>query len=124
MSHTYNAHTFVASEAKIIQKKTERGPAGAFEMLTDVTTIQNDLYLLSDDYVSSVSVFASSGSVSASTFGPVCSVSASTIEETDTSGVVSSFTGSFGKQVDGGVREGDGLRDGSGAAWDVGSVCN
>lgn len=81
-------------------------------------------HLLSDDYVSSVSVFASSGSVSASTFGPVCSVSGSTVAETDISGVVSPFTGSFGKQVDGEVREGDGLRDGSGAVWGVGSVFN
>lgn len=92
----------------------------AFKTITEMT-IQNDLYLLSDDYVSSVSVFSSSGSVSAFTFGPVCSVSASTEEETDISGVFSPFKGSFWKQVGVEVRDGEGLREGSAALWDAGS---
>lgn len=87
----------------------------AFKTITEMT-IQNDLYLLSDDYVSSVSVFSSSGSVSAFTFGPVCLVSASTGEETHISGVFSSFEGSLVE-----VRDGEGLREGSVAVWDAGS---
>lgn len=92
----------------------------AFKTITEMT-IQNDLYLLSDDYVSSVSVFSSSGSVSAFTFGPVCSVSASTEGETDNSGVFSPVKGSFWKQVGVEGRDGEGLQEGSSAVRDAGS---